>query len=141
MAGISISGLASSLDTESIISKLMTIERAPRARMELRQGQIKARETALRGILAKVEAVSDAATSLRSVGLWADVQSVQSSASDKVSAKRLSGTGPGGYQVEVTQLARAEQREAPYCYQCGNAMQRAGSCYVCASCGTTSGCS
>ncbi len=38
-------------------------------------------------------------------------------------------------------LARAEQRDAPYCYQCGNAMQRAGSCYVCASCGTTSGCS
>ncbi len=38
-------------------------------------------------------------------------------------------------------LARAEQRDAPYCYQCGNAMQRAGSCYVCGSCGATSGCS
>ena len=38
-------------------------------------------------------------------------------------------------------LIRAEQRDAPYCYQCGNAMQRAGSCYVCGSCGTTSGCS
>jgi ribonucleoside-diphosphate reductase alpha chain len=38
-------------------------------------------------------------------------------------------------------IARAEQRDAPYCYSCGNAMQRAGSCYVCASCGTTSGCS
>jgi ribonucleoside-diphosphate reductase alpha chain len=32
-------------------------------------------------------------------------------------------------------------KDAPYCYQCGNAMQRAGSCYVCGSCGTTSGCS
>jgi ribonucleoside-diphosphate reductase alpha chain len=41
----------------------------------------------------------------------------------------------------VHPLARAEQRDAPYCYNCGNAMQRAGSCYVCASCGTTSGCS
>ncbi len=38
-------------------------------------------------------------------------------------------------------MARAEPRDAPYCYQCGNAMQRAGSCYVCGSCGTTSGCS
>ncbi|MGH9204989.1 MAG: hypothetical protein ACRD1G_00260, partial [Acidimicrobiales bacterium] len=36
---------------------------------------------------------------------------------------------------------RLEARDAPYCYQCGNAMQRAGSCYVCATCGTTSGCS
>lgn len=34
-----------------------------------------------------------------------------------------------------------ENRDAPYCYQCGNAMQRAGSCYVCSDCGTTSGCS
>ncbi len=38
-------------------------------------------------------------------------------------------------------LSRAEQRDAPFCYSCGNVMQRAGSCYVCASCGTTSGCS
>jgi ribonucleoside-diphosphate reductase alpha chain len=44
-------------------------------------------------------------------------------------------------QSGVQPLARAEQRDAPYCYSCGNAMQRAGSCYVCGSCGTTSGCS
>ncbi len=31
--------------------------------------------------------------------------------------------------------------DAPYCYSCGNVMQRAGSCYVCPSCGSTSGCS
>ena len=39
------------------------------------------------------------------------------------------------------QLARAEQLDAPLCYNCGNTMQRAGSCYVCGSCGSTSGCS
>ena len=38
-------------------------------------------------------------------------------------------------------LARSEQRDAPMCYACGDSMQRAGSCYVCASCGATSGCS
>jgi ribonucleoside-diphosphate reductase alpha chain len=31
--------------------------------------------------------------------------------------------------------------DAPYCYGCGMEMQRAGSCYVCSSCGATSGCS
>ena len=36
---------------------------------------------------------------------------------------------------------RAEQSNAPLCYQCGMVMQRAGSCYLCSSCGTTSGCS
>ncbi len=30
---------------------------------------------------------------------------------------------------------------APLCYNCGNQTQRAGSCYVCMSCGSTTGCS
>ncbi|HZM64100.1 MAG TPA: hypothetical protein VFB59_03125, partial [Candidatus Saccharimonadales bacterium] len=30
---------------------------------------------------------------------------------------------------------------APLCYNCGNQTQRAGSCYVCRSCGSTTGCS
>ena len=30
---------------------------------------------------------------------------------------------------------------APLCYNCGNQTQRAGSCYVCNSCGSTTGCS
>ena len=52
------------------------------------------------------------------------------------------GSSASNYGDSVGQpLARAEQRDAPYCYSCGNAMQRAGSCYVCGSCGTTSGCS
>ncbi|HYG84208.1 MAG TPA: vitamin B12-dependent ribonucleotide reductase [Verrucomicrobiae bacterium] len=32
-------------------------------------------------------------------------------------------------------------QNAPLCSNCGNITQRAGSCYVCTSCGTTSGCS
>jgi ribonucleoside-diphosphate reductase alpha chain len=42
---------------------------------------------------------------------------------------------------EPSLIERAHQRDAPICYQCGMVMQRAGSCYLCASCGTTSGCS
>jgi ribonucleoside-diphosphate reductase alpha chain len=30
---------------------------------------------------------------------------------------------------------------APICYNCGNQTQRSGSCYVCTSCGSTTGCS
>jgi len=43
--------------------------------------------------------------------------------------------------VDVRHEPAPDAKDAPYCYQCGNAMQRAGSCYVCTSCGTTSGCS
>ena len=35
----------------------------------------------------------------------------------------------------------AQHSDAPYCYQCGVQMVRAGSCHACPSCGTTSGCS
>ena len=31
--------------------------------------------------------------------------------------------------------------DAPFCMTCGVLMRRAGSCYVCANCGATSGCS
>ncbi|HUQ62714.1 MAG TPA: LAGLIDADG family homing endonuclease [Acidimicrobiales bacterium] len=40
-----------------------------------------------------------------------------------------------------TPVAQPAASDAPYCYQCGMVMQRAGACFVCSSCGTTSGCS
>jgi ribonucleoside-diphosphate reductase alpha chain len=41
--------------------------------------------------------------------------------------------------IEAVLLPKSS--DAPYCYQCGIQMQRAGSCFACSSCGTTSGCS
>jgi ribonucleoside-diphosphate reductase alpha chain len=35
----------------------------------------------------------------------------------------------------------ARELDAPLCYSCGSKMQPAGSCYVCNTCGSTSGCS
>jgi flagellar hook-associated protein 2 len=110
MAGISFSGLASGIDSEAMIAGLMQIERAPRARMELNAGRAQARDVALRDVLSKLKGVSDAAAALRSAALWGDVQTVESADPTRVSARRLSGTGPGGYQIQVSQLARAEQR-------------------------------
>ena len=62
---------------------------------------------------------------------------------DAVPHRDLAPPSSGGAlgNTGIYPIARAEQRDAPYCYSCGNAMQRAGSCYVCGSCGTTSGCS
>jgi ribonucleoside-diphosphate reductase alpha chain len=37
--------------------------------------------------------------------------------------------------------AKQKDDTAPMCYNCGNQTQRAGSCYVCTSCGSTTGCS
>jgi ribonucleoside-diphosphate reductase alpha chain len=43
--------------------------------------------------------------------------------------------------IDVAERQSAKALDAPLCYQCGSKMQPAGSCYVCASCGSTSGCS
>jgi ribonucleoside-diphosphate reductase alpha chain len=36
---------------------------------------------------------------------------------------------------------KVKDDSAPLCFNCGNQTQRAGSCYVCSSCGSTTGCS
>ena len=42
---------------------------------------------------------------------------------------------------EVKKQTIGTAEVAPLCDNCGNQTQRAGSCYVCTACGTTSGCS
>jgi len=40
-----------------------------------------------------------------------------------------------------TTKKKIKDSTAPLCYNCGNQTQRSGSCYVCSSCGSTTGCS
>ncbi|HTU36594.1 MAG TPA: LAGLIDADG family homing endonuclease [Acidimicrobiales bacterium] len=69
------------------------------------------------------------------------VEEMATPSSGLVEDSLSAGLGAGaGYGV-VAPTARPEQLDAPLCYNCGNTMQRAGSCYVCGSCGSTSGCS
>ena len=41
----------------------------------------------------------------------------------------------------ASQPAKKMDEGAPMCFNCGNQTQRSGSCYVCTSCGSTTGCS
>ena len=38
-------------------------------------------------------------------------------------------------------VTMTSSRDAPFCFSCGNFMQRTGTCYACPSCGATAGCS
>jgi ribonucleoside-diphosphate reductase alpha chain len=42
--------------------------------------------------------------------------------------------------VQMPKVAKSDGT-APLCFNCGNQTQKAGSCYVCSSCGSTTGCS
>ncbi len=117
MARIQLSGLASGMDTDAVVNQLMTLERAPRARMELRQVSAQARQDAIKDVAAQLTKLKDAATALRSAATWGDVQTVESSESGKVAVRALSGAAPGGYQVSVTSLASADQRTYAFASQ------------------------
>ncbi len=52
-----------------------------------------------------------------------------------------SPTTTPGSTSSARKPASGSDSTAPLCYNCGNQTQRAGSCYVCSSCGSTTGCS
>jgi ribonucleoside-diphosphate reductase alpha chain len=43
--------------------------------------------------------------------------------------------------IDLKEPELANNMTAPLCYNCGNQTQKAGSCYVCTACGSTTGCS
>src|SRR5258706_10849152 len=109
MSPLSLSGLASGLDTETIISQLMSVEQAPRTRMALQDTQAQSRQTQLRDLATKLNAVRDAASALGSVSSWAPTQSLTSSDAARVGVRALGSAAPGTHLVEVSSLAVSAQ--------------------------------
>jgi ribonucleoside-diphosphate reductase alpha chain len=73
----------------------------------------------------------------------------QSTAGQQVTAEKVTPVSAAEVDSVRTEVMEAPQAKpkaktdstAPLCYNCGNQTQRAGSCYVCTSCGSTTGCS
>lgn len=128
MAGISLGGLSSGLDTQAIIDQLMSVDRAPETRMKLQQSVLQARQTALGDIGTRLRNLQSAANDLGDVATWADTQTTDVSDTTKLAATRLSGAAPGGHTVAVSTLARSEQRS--YAFQPGAATLTIGSAQV-----------
>jgi flagellar hook-associated protein 2 len=111
---INFGGLASGLDTNTIVDQLMAIERQPQTRLKLKQQQIDTRKSALSDIESRLKNLQFAAQDLKSPTLWLDTQTVDVNDPTKVSATRTGGAGTGGYQVQVDTLASASQHWYTY---------------------------
>lgn len=76
------------------------------------------------------------------VSLLTDDQSAEGHLVDSGS-EAVSGNNPGkaAPSDQAGESSGDQDAAAPLCYSCGNQTQRAGSCYVCTSCGSTTGCS
>jgi len=111
---LGLSGLASGIDTTSVVSALMAIARQPQTALQHKKDQANARATALGAIQAELDGLKGAIDDLSSPGLFADVQTVDSSDTTKITASRVSGAGTGGTQVVVSRLASSQQRTYNY---------------------------
>ena len=107
---LSLSGVASGIDTASIVAQLMAIERQGKTKLQLRESAIQARETGLKDVRTKLEALRTAAKALTDPALWAETQDIASSDGGRVSATRTGAITPGTYAIEVQRLATIEQR-------------------------------
>jgi flagellar hook-associated protein 2 len=109
-APISVTGLASGLETTKIIAALMSSEREPVTHLTNEQAKLEAEQSQLSSIQSKLQQLSLVASEFSLPSLFENSQTVTSSEPQRVSAASSSGAGIGGYEVEVTQLANSAQR-------------------------------
>jgi flagellar hook-associated protein 2 len=114
MASLPLGGLASGVDTEFIVQQLMLLERQPKNKLELRKKVTEHRKNLLNDLNARLKALDTAAADLRSAATWSNAQTVDSSDATRVSGRAVTGAATGGYLIEVTNVARSEQRTYNY---------------------------
>lgn len=113
-APITISGLASGLNTSAIIAALMGVEREPLTHLTDEQAKLAAEQTELQSIQGSLQQLALAASEFGLPSLFESAQTVTSNEPARVSAAATAGAGVGGYEVEVTQLANSAQRTFTY---------------------------
>src|SRR5256714_4291600 len=98
----SISGLASTLDTSTIVDQLMAIERQPQNRLKTQVSLSAARKTALSDVQTRLKNLQLAAQDLKSATLWANKQSVDVNDATKAAVSLNGPAGTGSYQPNVS---------------------------------------
>jgi flagellar hook-associated protein 2 len=104
-----ISGLASGLDTASIVSALMGVAKQPQVALQNQVTVETARQNAYSAVLAELNDLTTSYQSLTDVGTWAAVQQVSSSNTSAFTAQATGGAAAGSYSLSIQNLAQANQ--------------------------------
>lgn len=116
MSQFSISGLSSGLDTKTIISQLMSIDSAPKTKLQWNQQLVASRKTAWTDLNSKLTTLKTAADALLKAQTWDPTQATSSATTfsatstdpSHLSAQVTGTPTPGTYSVQVAQLAQGE---------------------------------
>lgn len=104
MASSSIDGLVSGLDTTTIVTQLMSIERQPQSRLKTQRTDEQRRLDVHNTLNTKLRALADAARTLRFESGW-NTRSAVSSDDTALVATAGAGSTPARLQLRVDQLA------------------------------------
>jgi flagellar hook-associated protein 2 len=111
VSSLGLSGLASGVDTSSIVANLMALERQKTTKLAGRQTAIRAEQTLLKNVAAKLLAFKSASEALKKDGdVFKPAQGVESSDPSRVAVSRVSGAGVGGTSIQVDRLASSARR-------------------------------
>jgi flagellar hook-associated protein 2 len=105
MAGMSVGGLVSGLDTSTIVSQLMQIEAMPQAALKTRVTQTGQQVSSLQSVNTRLSAVLTAAQNLAKDTTWTAARATSSSTS--VQATSTPGAVAGTVTFDVTSVAAA----------------------------------
>jgi flagellar hook-associated protein 2 len=111
MGNIVFGGLATGMDTSSIIDSLVKLERAPADKLESRKSDMQKRISILSDLSTKLKALGTAA---KNVDTTAELRSLKTTVTggggttSELTATAGPNVQPGTYKVKVDQLARAE---------------------------------
>lgn len=112
MASIASLGIGSGLDVNSIVTKLVDLEKQPLTSLKAKAAVITAQVSTYGDIKSQIASVSDAALNLGSPSFWKKMTATSSN-SAAVSATVTGISSPqSSYSVEVQQLARAQNNSS-----------------------------
>src|SRR3954451_14918680 len=114
MSPISLSGMASGLDTETIVSQLMALEQNKVTAVQMRQVKAQAHKDDLGTIKTKLDAFKTAAAALGDAATRKAMQTTGSSDATKLGVTLLGGAGIGGHTVQIDRLASSAQHRFAY---------------------------
>src|SRR4051812_16901521 len=112
---VSLTGMASGLDTDSIIQQIMAVGQQQISLVQYQQNAVTQHQNLLKAINTKLDALKSAATALGdTTTTWKASQSVASSDSSKVDVALTAGAGIGGHTIQVDKLASSAQHGFSY---------------------------
>jgi flagellar hook-associated protein 2 len=108
---ITISGLGSGLDTNALIDNLMAVQRQPLTALQGRQTAVNQATSLVSSFSSKLSALATAARGLDSTSEF-NATAATSSDTASVTASTVGGAVVGGYDIQVTRLAREQRTQS-----------------------------